>query len=87
MIDEGQDGPRGAEHTSVEGGSMRTYSLYIQDDRYSVSTLDFATASDEASIRAIALDRLESSPNHLAIEVWADEKLVFSLTREEASPS
>ncbi|MDR3511794.1 MAG: hypothetical protein P4L73_09175 [Caulobacteraceae bacterium] len=60
---------------------MRTYSLYIQDTRYSVSTLDFATARDERRVREIALQRLEDSPNHVAVEVWSDDALLFSVRR------
>jgi hypothetical protein len=65
---------------------LRTYSLYIQDARYSVATLDFADAADEAAVRRIARQRLEASPDHLSIEVWADEVQVFRLTREELKP-
>jgi hypothetical protein len=65
---------------------MRTYSLHIHDDRYAVPTLDLATAGDEAGVREIAGERLEASPNHLAVEVRAGDAMLFSLSRDESSP-
>lgn len=60
---------------------MYTYSLYIHDTRYSVSTLDFAVAQDETKVREIAQRRLEDSPAHVAVDVWSDDALLFSVRR------
>jgi len=45
-----------------------TYSFYIEDDRYSVPTLLFVDAADDASALRMARDKL-AEPHHVAIEV------------------
>ena len=70
---------------------MRTYSFYIEDDRYSVPTLLFVTTSDEAGARRVAREEL-ADPHHLSVEVREDDELVFKLAqsganRHIASPS
>ena len=57
---------------------MRTYTLYIEDDRYSVPTLLFVSASDDASARRIAREKL-SDPHHLAVELREDERVICRL--------
>ena len=54
---------------------MRNYILYIEDDRYSVPTLEFVTAADDAAARRIAREKL-SNRHHLAVEVRENERVI-----------
>ena len=60
---------------------MKTYILYVHDDRYSVPTLDTVTVGDDARATEIAARRLASSPHYRAAEVWDDERLVCRIGR------
>lgn len=53
---------------------MRNYTLYIEDDRYSVPPLEFVTAADDAA-RRIAREKL-SNRHHLAVEVRENERVI-----------
>jgi hypothetical protein len=55
---------------------LNVYTLYIEDDRYSVPTIDILQALDDAQALGLAAERLSASPHYLAVEVWADERLV-----------
>ena len=61
------------------GGSyadLNVYTLYIEDDRYSVPTIDILQATDDAHALGLAAERLASSPHYLAVELWVDERLI-----------
>ncbi len=58
---------------------MRTYWFLIEDDRYSVPTLQFVTARDEGAARRIAHTRLADSPHHKRVEVLEDDRFLFRL--------
>ena len=60
---------------------MRTFSLMIQDDRYTVPTVALVEALDEGQARDLAARRMNESPHHLAVEVFEDDALLFRVTR------
>lgn len=60
---------------------MKTYVLYIHDDRYSVPTLDSITVADDERAKEVAAERLASSPHYRAAELWEDDRLVEKLAR------
>lgn len=60
---------------------MGVYTIYIEDDRYSVPTIDILTADDDARARVLAHGRLISSPHYLSAEVWEDERVVCVLPK------
>ena len=62
---------------------MVTYSLYIDDARYTVPTLVLVTLGDEAGLRDLARKKLNESKLHLAVTGWADNAFLFSFGREE----
>lgn len=60
---------------------MKTYVLYVHDDRYTVPTLDsIAVDGDERAVQ-LAADRLASSPHYYAAELWEDDRLVRRLEK------
>ena len=62
---------------------MVTYSLYIDDTRYTVPTLLFVTLGDAAGLRDLARKKLNDSKHHLAVTAWAEDAFLFSLSRDE----
>ncbi len=60
---------------------MKTYLLYIHDDRYTVPTLDSIAVDGDERARELAAERLASSPHYLTAELWEDDRLVEKLTR------
>jgi hypothetical protein len=63
----------------VRRASVHTFAFFIEDDRYSVPTVEFVTAGDIARAKELALIKLRGSPHHLSIEVLEDDRLVFRL--------
>jgi hypothetical protein len=63
---------------------LKTYALYIHDDRYSVSTLDLVTASDDECVARIGMRRLAASPHHRSVEIWDDDRLVGRFDRPDS---
>jgi len=61
---------------AVIGGGVDVYTLYIEDDRYSVPTIDILSADTDAEAMTLAAERLASSPHYLSVEVWADDRYV-----------
>ena len=61
---------------------MQTYSLFIEDTRYTVPTLAMVSASDETLARRLAKDRLFESEHHRAVDVYVDDALLFRLDRD-----
>jgi hypothetical protein len=57
---------------------VRTYALYIEDDRYSVPTLQFVTTNDDTAVRRIACEKL-SEPHHKAVEVLEGEQILVRI--------
>jgi hypothetical protein len=60
---------------------LKTYTLYIHDDRYSVPSLDAVTVRDDERAREVAKDRLAASPQYRLIEVWEDDRFIGRFER------
>jgi hypothetical protein len=48
---------------------MQTYQLYIDDDRYSVATLNLVVVENADRARSRAETTMLESPHHLGVEV------------------
>jgi hypothetical protein len=66
---------------------LKTYMLYVHDDRYSVPNLDGIVVHDVARAIEIASERLARSLHHRAVELWEDECLIWRLDRSELNGS
>ena len=64
---------------------MKTYVLYIHDDRYTVPALDSITVNDDERASEVAGDRLASSAHYYLAELWEDDRLVARLEKPPAS--
>lgn len=60
---------------------MRTFTLYVQDDRYSVPTLVIAVARNLEAALVMARQELERSLHHGGIEVREGDELVGRVER------
>jgi hypothetical protein len=60
---------------------LKTYTLYITDDRYSVPSLDAVIVSTDKLAQAIAQERFAVSTHYSAIEIWEDERFVAKIER------
>jgi hypothetical protein len=60
---------------------LKTYTLYIHDDRYSVPSLDAVTVRDDERAREVGANRLAVSPHYQLIEVWEDDRFVGKFER------
>jgi hypothetical protein len=63
---------------------MPDFQFYVTDDRYSVPSLLFVAARDARSARTMA-ERMLDEEHHHGVEVWRDERKLFSVA--EADPS
>lgn len=64
---------------------MKTFTAYIQDERYTALTLKFFSARGEAQAREIACYDLMTNPHHLAVEVCDGDQLLFIERRQPRS--
>ena len=64
---------------------MRNYTLYIEDDRYSVPTLEFVTAANDVAARRVAREKL-SDRHHLSVEIREDERVIGRLVHQAYGP-
>lgn len=81
--------PRMAEllyRTSQPRPCVRTYLLYLHDDRHSVPNLDTIVVSDDERALEIAAARLASSPHYRSVEVWNEARLVCGIDRPRPFP-
>jgi hypothetical protein len=60
---------------------LKTYTLYIHDDRYSVPSLDAVTVRDDERAREIGQNRLVVSPHYHLVEVWEDDRFIDKFAR------
>jgi hypothetical protein len=60
---------------------LKTYTLYIHDDRYSVPSLDAVTVRDDERACEVGANRLTVSPHYQSIEVWEDDRFVDKFER------
>ncbi len=58
---------------------MKTYTLYVRDDRYAVPTLLTIDATDDDGACAYAEQHLSASIHYETVEVWEDDRLVARL--------
>ncbi len=65
---------------------MKTYALYVADDRYSVPTLVLLPAASEGRARAKATELLLESSNHLSVKVSYQGVTLFTGGGRRASP-
>lgn len=65
---------------------MKTYFLYVHDDRYTVPNLDTLSVHNDQHAAEQAARRLASSAHYRAVEVWEDERLVCRLDRAAGRP-
>ena len=64
---------------------MKTYVLYLHDDRYSVPTLDAITVDGDERAMELAGERLASSSHYYAAELWEEDRLVQRLEKSHKS--
>ena len=64
---------------------MRTYQLFIEDDRYTVPTLKLVLAANARGAREAAEETLLECPNHLAVEGFHNSERLFRLTARVAA--
>ena len=55
---------------------MKSYFLYIDDDRYATPTMEVVAAADFNGARITAKQRVNASPHHQAVEIWHEERLL-----------
>ena len=61
---------------------VKTYFVYIHDDRYSIPTFQALESFDDEDVRGHAAAHLSSSPHHRAVEVFDEAQiLVFRIER------
>ena len=60
---------------------MKIYTLYIEDDRYSVPTLLTAELADDGRVVKYVTDLLASSVHYLAADIWDGDRLLQRLPR------
>jgi predicted GNAT superfamily acetyltransferase len=65
---------------------VRTYLLYVHDERYSVPTLDTIVVADDERAREVAAARLIASQHHRSVEVWDEARLVCGIDRPRPTP-
>jgi hypothetical protein len=65
--------------------SLKTYTLFIHDDRYSVPSLDAVGAADDEAAAAVALARLGASHHYFAIEVWDGDRQIAQIDARSVS--
>jgi hypothetical protein len=76
--------PHRRRRTSILAGvQLKTYTLYITDDRYSVPSLDVTIVSTDKLAQAIARKRFAVSTHYSAIEIWEDDRLVAKIERPQ----
>jgi hypothetical protein len=63
---------------------MNDYSLFIEDDRYTVPTLVIITVANDARANEIALDHLNRSDHHRSVEVRTLAGIVSNIRRPGA---
>jgi hypothetical protein len=64
---------------------LRTFQLFIDDDRYSVPTLQLFESEDEAAARARARELLAESAHHRGVEVCENGVSLFTCRAQSTS--
>lgn len=63
---------------------MQHFEFFIEDDRYSVPTLELVVVRDADRARQLATERLCASPHHQSVEVRTANATLFLISRPEA---
>jgi hypothetical protein len=58
---------------------VRTFTVYIEDDRYSVPTLNVISLSDDVRAREWAEGAMRENPHYRGVEVCEDGERLFSV--------
>ena len=66
------------------GDGLKTYLLYIHDDRYATPTLDVIVVANDCRARELAAGRLATSHHYLKAEIWEDERRVGEIDKRTA---
>jgi hypothetical protein len=64
---------------------LKTYLVYVHDDRYSVPSPYTVSVEDDQRMRAWAAERLATSAHYRAIEAFEDERLICRVERPAKS--
>jgi hypothetical protein len=67
--------------------AMHDFKFLVEDRRYQVPTLHLVQAKDAERARELAAKMLAASHDHLSIEVWEGETLLFTLDWRELAAS
>jgi hypothetical protein len=70
----------------MPGTCVKTYLLYVHDERYSVPTLDTIVVADDERAQEIAAARLIGSRHYRSVEVWDEARLVCGIDRPRPTP-
>ncbi len=62
---------------------MKIYTLYIEDDRYSVPTLFTAELSGDERALSYTSEVLARSAHYLAVEIWEGDRRVGAKARAD----
>ena len=63
---------------------MPDFQFYVTDDRYAVRSLMLVQTRDVCAARRLA-ERMLRDPHHLAVEVYANDALLFKVGSESDS--
>jgi len=62
--------------------ALKIFTLYVEDDRYSVPTLFTAELRDDASAMAHASNLLGNADHYLSIEIWDGDRRVGKVDQQ-----
>lgn len=62
---------------------MRIFEFFVEDDRYTVPTLELVETRDVECARQLASERMYASSHHRSVEVWTATDRLFVLSRQE----
>lgn len=63
------------------------FSILIDDARYTVPTLMLVVETDLGRAKELALRKLRESPQHLSIELFQGDRLIFKFEQDEKMPA
>jgi hypothetical protein len=67
----------------VTGVPVQIYTLYIEDDRYSVPTLLTAELKDDVRVIQHTAELLRKSEHYLAVDIWDGDRHVARTEPDE----
>ncbi len=69
--------------STLSATGVKTYMLFMHDDRYSAPMLDLLIVRDDARAIQIAAERLCASLHHRIAEMWEEDRLVCRIGRQD----